>query len=399
MDTHIPDIINEIVRTEQDYVQDLQTLETYFMTPLIFQSIITKEETKLIFCNLESISRIHTQLISELKDETLECVVSVFTRFAPFFKNYSEYCNHHLRSIEEVNRLTSTNRLFASQLSNCVNIDQTKKLDLKDYLIKPIQRICKYPLFFNSLKEKIPKDHSLYSSIVNVHNQLNEVAIFANKTREVSENMGEASKIISKFKGSKLVGLSASNRTFKKECTAKVSIDNGKKRKEHLFLFSDSIFFTNKKSELLRVLPITYHLLITYVRELTWKIEDTKVNTTYFIEQDDLNDAIQWVKSIVEITQQQQNRRKSFTTARERPLNRSKSMLEPQICFDDDDEDRRDTSNNHDGNQTNNTTSGNSKKTSTDPIKTRVTHSKSDTRKSISTDVLLELRDRLNVKK
>ena len=76
---------------------------------------------------------------------------------APYFKAYAEYCRLHPIALEVIKE----ERARCHQFNNLVSRLETNKdgnaLTLNDYLIKPVQRICKYPLLLRELKRQSEK--------------------------------------------------------------------------------------------------------------------------------------------------------------------------------------------------------------------------------------------------
>lgn len=61
------------------------------------------------------------------------------------------------------------------------------KLHLDDYLIKPIQRICKYPLLFRELERSSPPDDPHLPFFLDLVKTLDSVVMFVNESRKQFE--------------------------------------------------------------------------------------------------------------------------------------------------------------------------------------------------------------------
>lgn len=136
--------LNEIVVTERQYVKELELLcETHQKA---LENVLTREEMNLLFGNVRELYQIHKMLLSKLGgSKTVHKSVTsaeesfgrVFEEMAPFLRAYTVYCKGYQQAIE----LASSPKL-AKLL---------KGKDLVSLLIKPVQRLCKYPLFFEAL--------------------------------------------------------------------------------------------------------------------------------------------------------------------------------------------------------------------------------------------------------
>ena len=69
-----------------------------------------------------------------------------FTLLADYFKMYKVYCSNQSTSLTTVDTQTKKNPQFKKNLDICHSDPRCKGLFLQSFLIKPIQRVCKYPL-------------------------------------------------------------------------------------------------------------------------------------------------------------------------------------------------------------------------------------------------------------
>ena len=87
-------------------------------------------------------------------------VASTFIEMAPKLVVYDRYCKNYDRAIELYATMMEEPKVSAS-----VEVQRNKwamrinGLLLSDYLIKPVQRICKYPLLFRALLDYTDPDH------------------------------------------------------------------------------------------------------------------------------------------------------------------------------------------------------------------------------------------------
>ncbi len=112
-------IARELVETEESYVAQLQAVVELYIAPLRAQlapssaaastgkPILTGDEIKCLFRNIETLSVMHAKFHSDLKskfqvfttstDEKQHVISDVFLKFVPFFLLYTEFANHHVR--------------------------------------------------------------------------------------------------------------------------------------------------------------------------------------------------------------------------------------------------------------------------------------------------------------
>jgi len=82
--------------------------------------------------------------------------------------SYSVYCGNHPFMTLLLIQLKTQNPEFIKFL-NEVKLNQkerTRNLDIGDFLIKPLQRICKYPLLIKEMLKFIDESHDDYSNLM-----------------------------------------------------------------------------------------------------------------------------------------------------------------------------------------------------------------------------------------
>jgi len=130
-------------------------------------------------------------------------------------------------------------------------------LNLLGYLIKPVQRICKYPLLFRELLKNTPKDHADYPNIENCFTKVQEVAEYVNekqRSNESAKKMVELQDNLVDFpKGFVIVSPS---RKFMREGNFIKVNDRGKQQDRTLFLFNDLILYC--KAQIFKRTTYTY---------------------------------------------------------------------------------------------------------------------------------------------
>jgi hypothetical protein len=99
-------IIKEIIDTERDYVNDLQTLnevkkrvfysnlKLYYTTLL---KMVSPQELQPIFSNINDIFNINKLLLKELQEMTdTSRIGEIFLRYSDFLKIYTNYCSNQV---------------------------------------------------------------------------------------------------------------------------------------------------------------------------------------------------------------------------------------------------------------------------------------------------------------
>lgn len=72
---------------------------------------------------------------------------------------YITFCGKQLDSAALLQKLTENSTSFRELVKKCQNNVATKGMPLSSFLIKPMQRITRYPLLISKLMENTPTDH------------------------------------------------------------------------------------------------------------------------------------------------------------------------------------------------------------------------------------------------
>jgi hypothetical protein len=190
--THVPKgddgqyrwkIFAEIYETEKRFVRDMQVLVEHFLQPLrdeanTMRPIISAAKLDIIFSNIENILDVNATLLRSISDglglmrlalvhnqeendaeiESQICNVfcDAFLLVAPFFQLYSIYVKSFPFALDILRTELPENEnlqgfLQFSFLKPAVKQCFGSWTDMAALLIKPVQRITKYPLFFRDI--------------------------------------------------------------------------------------------------------------------------------------------------------------------------------------------------------------------------------------------------------
>jgi len=112
-----------------------------------------------IFANAATLLDLNAELLTHICDglaatppqRLSETFASAFIHVMPFFRIYTTYCKNYWRALEVLAREMEGNEGFRTFLHVCALKPETGRKDVGTFLIKPVQRICKYPLLFKDL--------------------------------------------------------------------------------------------------------------------------------------------------------------------------------------------------------------------------------------------------------
>ncbi|XP_056619988.1 rho guanine nucleotide exchange factor 38 [Triplophysa dalaica] len=163
-------VIEELVRTEADHQKDLDLCIREVLLPLREAQVVDVDR---LFTNFESVCDVSAELLHSLQlaiaepDPETQLIGEVFIQAKSVLEDvYKIYCYHH----DEANSLLNSyegQEDIQQHFRRCISAlkqiyDQEGKpnlLDMGSLLIKPVQRIMKYPLLLAELWNSTPTDH------------------------------------------------------------------------------------------------------------------------------------------------------------------------------------------------------------------------------------------------
>uniref|UniRef100_A0A674P6J3 TIAM Rac1 associated GEF 1 n=1 Tax=Takifugu rubripes TaxID=31033 RepID=A0A674P6J3_TAKRU len=199
-------VINELVETERTYVKDLSCLIERYLTPLQKESFLTQDELDILFGNLGEMVEFQLEFLRTLEDgiklvpdldrlERVEQFKKVlfslggsFLYYADRFKLYSAFCASHTK-VPKVLAKAKTDSNFKAFLAER-NPRQQHSSTLESYLIKPIQRVLKYPLLLKELYSLTDPDSEEHYHLDVATKAMNKVASHINEMQKLHEEYG-----------------------------------------------------------------------------------------------------------------------------------------------------------------------------------------------------------------
>uniref|UniRef100_A0A8C1ZVY1 Vav 3 guanine nucleotide exchange factor b n=1 Tax=Cyprinus carpio TaxID=7962 RepID=A0A8C1ZVY1_CYPCA len=143
----------EIKQTEAKYSETLETIEKYFMIPLI--KFISATEIDKIFINIPDLVKIHRSLLAEIQDSVqnrnAENLHQIFIIYKDRLLLYGKYCGHVESAISVLDFICKEKEGVRLKLEECSKRANNGKFTLRDLLVVPMQRVLKYPLLLQEL--------------------------------------------------------------------------------------------------------------------------------------------------------------------------------------------------------------------------------------------------------
>mmetsp|Transcript_10198 Transcript_10198/g.25602 ORF Transcript_10198/g.25602 Transcript_10198/m.25602 type:complete len:678 (-) Transcript_10198:101-2134(-) len=196
--------VRELITTEREYIKDIEVLVELIMTPmgtkrdfLTGELLVTPQQMSNIFSNVSILPSVNKVLLQNLeielelleKDSNAEIHIGgVFLKTADYLKMYLQYCANQPTALKTINELKENSQFEAFLEEKRNMIPECRKLDLQSFLIKPMQRVCKYPLLLRELIKFTSDSHSDYQDLIKAMKKVESVVEEINTKKGENEN-------------------------------------------------------------------------------------------------------------------------------------------------------------------------------------------------------------------
>ncbi|KAJ1720654.1 Guanine nucleotide exchange factor for Cdc42p [Coemansia erecta] len=184
-------VVKEFVETERRYVQDLEQLQAY-MDELQRKNIISSDSIRYIFANLNSIVDFQRRFLVGMepyvpKPPEEQHFGELFISMKEGFMVYEPYCANYARAA----KLCLAERDSLNTLSHIID----PHYELPSMLIKPVQRICKYPMILEELSKFYDKSSPIYAELREGISAVNSIVVQVNEAERKESNIAVVSEL------------------------------------------------------------------------------------------------------------------------------------------------------------------------------------------------------------
>lgn len=228
-------VVEELLMTERRYVHDLELLLDY-QTELQTTGALSADTIHYLFPNLNVLIDFQRRFLIGIEYHAQlppreQFIGSVFTNFKNGFDVYEGFALNQKKACQ----IAVAESAKLASLSHMV--DPTYELPC--HLIKPIQRICKYPLLLRELVKYTPEDWPNYQDQVEALEVIKGVTLNVNETQRRVDNLTvarELSERLVDWKGHNIADFGA----LLHDGVFPV-IKGGTEREYHLYMFENII--------------------------------------------------------------------------------------------------------------------------------------------------------------
>jgi len=161
-------VADELITTERNYVTDMVLLISAARTPLVEKKLMKQKTVDIIFSNIDEVIKLNQRILQkmevEIKKDPLErCFGEILTDFFILEKKlnvYGTYCNN-MNAAKNILR-TQTKKNVEAFLAEFA----VQHMEIGAFLVKPLQRICKYPLLLKEMLKCLTPEHVDYANLL-----------------------------------------------------------------------------------------------------------------------------------------------------------------------------------------------------------------------------------------
>jgi hypothetical protein len=157
--------IFELVTTEQSYTESLKLVKEVFFDPMEKAHVLTGDELSRVKVNWDELiqcsEKFSSILMSRLRSSKMvvDRIGRVLIDQIPTLKGHIRWCSCQLQACTILQNKTS-NPFYREFEQKCSKDPRTKDLPLSSFLLKPMQRVTKYPLLIKRIIDYTPESHS-----------------------------------------------------------------------------------------------------------------------------------------------------------------------------------------------------------------------------------------------
>uniref|UniRef100_A0A3B4UDX9 Intersectin 2a n=1 Tax=Seriola dumerili TaxID=41447 RepID=A0A3B4UDX9_SERDU len=160
--------IHELIQTEETYVEDLELVLEVFYKPMSESGRLTEAEMAVIFVNWRELIMCNTKLLKALRvrkktggeNMPVQLIGDLLASELAHLQPYIRFCSCQLNAAALLQSKTHNQPDFKDFLKKIATNYRCKGMPLSSFLLKPMQRITRYPLLIKNILEHTPDGHA-----------------------------------------------------------------------------------------------------------------------------------------------------------------------------------------------------------------------------------------------
>ncbi len=188
-------VIDELVQTEMDYYRVMRLLHEVYVGAGSEQSTpgVDAAQKRALFCNVRELADVSAALLAELEARVLGraadawAVGECFLRQAAAVQRAYAHYAQHAECVRAPLARSAELRRFVERGLPLMRRHTAGAFDLPSLLLKPVQRVLKYPLLLRELLKNTEQASGDYEPLRQALAQMQRVAAYVNEIRRRRE--------------------------------------------------------------------------------------------------------------------------------------------------------------------------------------------------------------------
>ncbi|XP_059248282.1 intersectin-1 isoform X3 [Mustela nigripes] len=188
--------IHELIVTEENYVNDLQLVTEIFQKPLMESELLTEKEGAMVFVNWKELIMCNIKLLKALRVRKkmsgekmpVKMIGDILTAQLPHMQPYIRFCSCQLNGAALIQQKTDEAPDFKEFVKRLAMDPRCKGMPLSSFILKPMQRVTRYPLIIKNILENTPENHPDHSHLKHALEKAEELCSQVNEGVREKEN-------------------------------------------------------------------------------------------------------------------------------------------------------------------------------------------------------------------
>ncbi|XP_071344242.1 intersectin-2b isoform X2 [Trachinotus anak] len=160
--------IHELIETEERYLEDLNIVLEVFQRPMLESGRLSEEEMSLLFVNWKELQTCNTKLLKALRvrkktggeNMPVQMIGDILAAELSHMQPYIRFCSCQINGATLLQTRTDNEPDFKNFLKKIATDYRCKGMPLSSFLLKPMQRITRYPLHIKNILECTAEGHA-----------------------------------------------------------------------------------------------------------------------------------------------------------------------------------------------------------------------------------------------
>ncbi|KAK5576573.1 hypothetical protein RB653_007717 [Dictyostelium firmibasis] len=250
--------LEEMLKVERGYVQDMTTLIDVFKKPFSEDNIFPKQYLFTLFCNIEELKDLHQQFLNDIEKKFeptngKPADLNIGDLFLPFMGSFQKLYEVYINNYEKAFALTRYFKINPNYQDIQKSIYQKEKdqrcrhLDFGSFLVIPIQRLPRYIVLLKEMEKHTPTDNPDFNFIALSLVQLQDLTLYLNESKRKSSNSDKIDEVKQSVFGATAI-IGQSKYIMEGQLSLLKGVVASTKKDLFIYLFKDCIICTEINS-------------------------------------------------------------------------------------------------------------------------------------------------------